>query len=92
MQGIHGIQTGHEQQGWGGGGGGLLQQFPLPPPLQHVDGHLGAHIHQTLQGEQEHPVQGWHGLQVVVVVGGSVVVVGVVGGSVGGGVPLNLFG
>lgn len=78
MQGIHGTQAGHEQQEGGAGGwaGGVLQQLLLPPPLLQQDGlHLGAHIHQTEQGEHEHPV---HGLQGLHVVGASVVVVTVV--------------
>lgn len=76
LHGIHGTQVGHEQQPDGGdGAGGLLQQLLLLPPLQHVDGHLGAHIHQTVQGEHEQPLHGVHGRQVV---GASVVVVDVV--------------
>lgn len=89
LQGIQGTQAGHEQQE-GGGAGGLLQQLLLPPPLQHDEEHLGAHIHQTLQGEHEHPVheQGLHVVVdcvvVTVVVVGSGVVVGGAGVFCGG--------
>lgn len=58
LQGVHGWQTGHEQQDGGGGGGGGLHG--LQPPEQQDPGHLGGHIHQIVQGWQEHPL---HGLQ-----------------------------
>jgi len=90
LQGLHTFQPtqgGHEQQE-GGGGGRLQHPDPPPPPLQQFEEQRGAHIHQMLHGEHEHPVQ--HGLQgavvVVVVVVVVIVVVNVVGGvgAVGG--------
>lgn len=67
LQGLHTFQPthgGHEQQDGGGGGrGGVLQhpEPPPPPPLQQFEEQRGAHIHQILHGEHEHPVQ--QGLQ-----------------------------
>lgn len=82
LQTFQPTQGGHEQQEGGGGGGlGGVLQHPEPPlpPLQQFEEQRGAHIHQILQGEHEHPVQqGLQGCVVVVVVEVVVVVVDVV--------------